>query len=306
MFTVPRHMSPRRFAYGFTLIELLVVISIIALLISILLPALGSARTSALRAVGQNNQRQIMIATMGFETDNKHLPYPQRGVTGNSGSLGESNFLRNWTGNWSAFPDQTNQIRIWADELVDMEYITTESFDDPEHRQRISSPDGLVDFTNQPEAQRTVGGTLLAPISYQINIFFINSSLNWDKRGNYAPANPNPLWRRGANGFNNMTAEVFSAPAENAYIGDTAFTDSPAAVARPAWDDGPRSADKLYAFADGHVELVPEIEWSAPNTWWSGYDPAGEDPEFRARLWDVRHSNPQGGNWNAGMDLNSY
>lgn len=56
---------------AFTLIELLVVISIIALLVGILLPALGAARRSARTAVCASNIRQISIGLLSYAQDNK-------------------------------------------------------------------------------------------------------------------------------------------------------------------------------------------------------------------------------------------
>ena len=54
---------------GFTLIELLVVIAIIALLIGILLPALGQARKAGQVAVCQSNMRQLGIAMNTYAAD---------------------------------------------------------------------------------------------------------------------------------------------------------------------------------------------------------------------------------------------
>ncbi len=101
--TAPASLRPCR-RPGFTLIELLVVISIIALLIGILLPALGAARNTARGAVCQSNMRNVSTAFYSYAADNNmYIP----GRSSLAGPTDPKNTARAWIVNgWltRAFP----------------------------------------------------------------------------------------------------------------------------------------------------------------------------------------------------------
>ncbi|MAT70502.1 MAG: hypothetical protein CMJ58_13370 [Planctomycetaceae bacterium] len=59
---------------GFTLVELLVVIAIIGALVSLLLPALGTAREAARRTQCSSQLRQLGLAVLDYEQTAKRLP----------------------------------------------------------------------------------------------------------------------------------------------------------------------------------------------------------------------------------------
>ncbi len=100
------HARPRRHC-GFTLIELLVVISIIALLVGILLPALGAARATARSAVCLSNMRQTGTMYFMYANDNDDtMPTAYEMALDSDGKTRGPNILDNW---WDLRPGKLIQ-----------------------------------------------------------------------------------------------------------------------------------------------------------------------------------------------------
>src|SRR3954465_2597681 len=107
-------VSPARHRRAFTLVELLVVIAIIAILASLVLPALAKAKSRGYSITCLSNIRQLSLAWMMYAGDfEDRLPYNLGGDAARTTFASKTNI--NWVNNilsWEPNPDNTNTALI--------------------------------------------------------------------------------------------------------------------------------------------------------------------------------------------------
>ena len=102
---------------GFTLVELLVVIAIIGILVSLLLPAVQSAREAARRISCSNNLKQVSLALLNYHDTFKE--FPQGAYTANFGPFREDGL------GWASRILPQLEEQAVHDQLIDLDFSLT-------------------------------------------------------------------------------------------------------------------------------------------------------------------------------------
>jgi len=228
-------------AFGFTLIELLVVIAIIAILASMLLPALAKAKTKAQGIMCMNNLKQVMLAWQMYQLDNDDKivqSYHGGGTAAFANDARNAPWVVGWL-DWGTSSDNTN-----VNYLIDPKYSKLAKYFGNAKNVYLCPADNFVS-----NAQKQRGwARRVRSIAGNIGIGEGNAETGpWD-----------PLYKH----IKKMGDFVYAGPAETwVHLDEHPDSINDAGFFNPrvsSWVDIPASYHNNAAglsFADGHAEI---------------------------------------------------
>lgn len=243
---------------GFTLIELLVVIAVIAILISLLLPAIQNAREAARRTQCRNNLKQLVLAIHNYESQYSVLPAsrlnPNVEIEDNPGN--ESAY-QSWTTLALPFIEQSSLQR-----LIDFDY----AWSSLRNRPAVSQQLNVFLCPSAPGSERTDPNWVVGAAAGDYN------SINEVKKRVYTDvfgiADPGSFSRSGVlrKGAQNRFRDVLDGTSNTIILAEVAGQPE-------IWVAGQRmNADTFASYTDDKVIDLGGRYVSADGTGWADPD----------------------------------